>query len=366
MAVTTTAYAATASCKAAARHLVTLIKQSWPSADAGTPAASGDMIGMLLHKPHSGFVPGVTRFKLATYSRQAFNEQAARLRGSFTPSRGVLKALDDVQGQLTVSTLPGTNLLAANSIGGTADCNSTAFFAVDHGSTEVVQGPKNWKDDVGGGCGLTRSFASVDGTPFVIDDSLDSGPSLTSTLTLTPWDHSKWQQPCEADFVFAPRFDTGHTLNDWASFNNWEANDCGPNGCDGFQRAALDLVEQTQANRAGVAGHLLAAMTEAQREEYRRLKRVADRPDAANAPTDNDEAENPRTAAGLTDTRPLLLPMLVGNRMLLASVGHFSIGGRVFSDWKVTVEANEAAQTREIARFAIGMTQGPIVSAVVK
>jgi len=366
MALTTTAYAEAASCKAAARHLVTLIKQSWPSAGAGTPAASGDMIGMLLQKPHSGIVLGVTRFRIATYSRQAFLEQAARLRDSFTPSRDVLKALDDVQGELTVSALPGTSLLAANSIGGTANCNSTVFFSVNHGSTHLVREPEKWKDDVGGDCGLTRSFASVDGTPFVIDDSLDSGPKLASTLTLTPWDRGKWQEPCEAEFAFAPRFDTGHTLNDWASLNNWDNNDCGPDGCDGFRHAALNLVEQTQADRAGVEGHLLAAMTEAQREEYRRLKRVAERPDVTDAETGSDEGEHPKTAAGLTDANPLLLPMLVGNRVLLASVGHFSIGWRVFSDWKVTVEANEADQTREIARFAIGMTQGPIVSAVVK
>jgi hypothetical protein len=38
----------------------------------------------------------------------------------------------------------------------------------------------------------------------------------------------------------------------------------------------------------------------------------------------------------------------------------------VFSDWKVTIDAAEADKTREIARFAVGMTQGPIVSAVVK
>jgi hypothetical protein len=366
MASTTTAYAAGASCKTAARHLVTLVRDNWPSGNEGAPAATGDMIGMFLHKPHSGFVSGVTRFRLATYSRQAFTEQAARIQGSFAPSRDLLKALDDVQGELTVSALPGTSLLAANSIGGTANCDSTVFFSVNHGSTRPVAAPKNWEDDAGGGCGLTRSFASVDGMPFVIDDSLDSGPSLASTLTLTPWDHGRWLDPCRADFVFAPHFDTGKTLNDWASLDNWEANDCGSDGCDGFRRAALKLVEQTQADRAGVEGHLLAAMTAAQRAEYQRLKRVADRPDAADAPADGDAAEHPKAAAALTETSPLLLPMLVGDRVFLASVVHFSIGWRVFSDWKVTVDAAEADKTREIARFAIGMTQGPIVSAVVK
>jgi hypothetical protein len=223
-ALTTSGHASAASCKGAARHVVGLISDNWPSADQGA-AAAGDMIDTFLHKPHAGFVSGVTRFKLATYSRQAFIEQAARIRGGFSPSRDLLKALDDVQGELTVSALPGTNLLAANSIGGTANCNSTVFFSVDHGSTHLVAPPKNWKDDVGGGCGLTRSFASVDGISVVIDDSLDSGPNLASTLTLTRWDHGQWQDPCRADFVFAPHFDTAKTLNDWASLDNWETND---------------------------------------------------------------------------------------------------------------------------------------------
>jgi hypothetical protein len=308
----------------------------------------------------------MTRFRLATYSRQAFIEQAARIRVGFSPSRDLLKALDDVQSGLTVSALPGTDLLAANSIAGTANCNSTVFFSANHGSTHLVPGPEGWENDAGGGCGLTRSFASVDGLAVVIDDSLDSGPSLASTLTLTRWGNGKWLDPCRVDFVFAPHFDPEKTLNDWAGLNNWEANDCGTDGCDGFRRAALDLVEQTQADRAGVEGHLLATMTVAQREEYQRLKKTADRPDAADTPADGDAAEHPKTAASLTETMPLLLPMLVGDHVFLASVGHFSIGWRVFSDWKVTVDAAEADKTQEIARFAIGMTQGPIVSAVVK
>jgi hypothetical protein len=366
IALTNTTHAAVASCKAAARHLVSLIRDNWPSSDENTPGAAGDMIGTFLHKSPSGFVPRLTRFRLATYSRQAFITQAARLQDPFTPSSGLLKALDDVQGELAVSGLPGTNLLTANSIGGTVNCNSTVFFSVGKGRTHVVQDPEDWKNDVGGSCGLTRSFASVDGAAFVIDDSLDAGPGLASTLTLTPWGNGKWLDPCRADFVFAPHFDTRNLQNDWGSLNNWEKNDCGADGCDEFRRAALNLVEQTQRDRAGAEDHLLAAMTVAQQEEYRRLKRVADRPDAADSQIDGEAAENPKTAAGLTDAKPLLLPLVAGNRVFLATVGHFTIGWRIFSDWKVTVEAGEADKTREIARFAIGMTQGPIVSAVVK
>jgi hypothetical protein len=357
---------AAASCQQAAQHLVTLIKDNWPSSDESTPGATGDMISTLLHKSLSGFVPGTEHFRLVTYSRQAFTNRALRLKNPFTPSGGLLKALDELQGNLGVAGLPGINMFAANSIGGTAHCNSTVFFSVSKGRARVVQGPKEWSNDVGGSCGLTRSFASIDGVPFVIDDSLDSGPALTSTLTLTPWGKGKWLDPCRADFVFAPYFDTRSLQNDWVGLNNWEKNDCGTEGCEGFQRAALNLVRQTQLDRAGVEDHLLAVMTTSQREEYRRLKRIADRPDSADLQTDSDDADRPRTAARLTDTKPLLLPMVVDNRVFLAAVGHFTIGWRVFSDWKVTIEAGEADKTREIARFAIAMTQGPIVSATVK
>ncbi|HEY0911832.1 MAG TPA: hypothetical protein VGD75_16540, partial [Bradyrhizobium sp.] len=252
VALADTAHAAAGSCKGAAGHLATLIKTHWPSPNDNTPAAGGDMIGTFLHKSPSGFLAGATRFKLAEYSQAAFIQQAARLQHPFTPSPELLKAFDDVQQALVVSDLPGSDLLAANSIGGTANCNSTVFFAVSRRRAHPVPSPKSWENDFGGSCGLTRSFASVDGAPFIIDDNLDAGPSLTSTLTLTGWGNGKWLRPCEARFVFAPRFDAAKTLNDWAGLNNWEANDCGTGGCQAFQRAALDLVRQTQQDRAGV------------------------------------------------------------------------------------------------------------------
>jgi hypothetical protein len=357
---------AAVSCAGAARHLVTLVRDHWPSSNEATPAATGDMLSTFRHTSPSGFIPGATRFKLEAYSQQAFINQAAQLKRPFTPSPGLLKALDGIQEELVVSDLPGSNLFAANSIAGTAHCNSTIFFSVNRGRGRLVPMPESGQNDSGGSCGLTRSFASVDGLPVVIDDGLDAGPSLASTLTLTPWGGSRWQPPCKASFVFAPHFDPAKTWNDWASLNNWDNNDCGSGGCGGFQRAALDLVRQTQQDRAGVEAHLLSGLTAAQREEYQRLKRAADRPNADDPQAGGDDAVKPSTAATLTETVPLLLPMVVDDRVFLASVGHFTIGWRVFADWKVTVEAAEAERTREIARFAIGMTQGPIVSVSIK
>jgi hypothetical protein len=355
---------AAASCQQAARHLVTLIKNNWPSSDENTPGAPGDMIGWITRKSPTGVVAGTTRFKL-TYSRQEFTTRAGRLKPPFTPSNELLKALDDLNEEMVVVALPGTNILAANSIGGTAHCNSTAFFSTANQRARPVQDPESWKNDGGASCGVTRSFVSIDRVPFVIDDSLDFGPSMISTLTLTPWIDGKWTEPCQADFAFAPHFDTKNTLNDWASLNNWNANNCATD-CEGFQRAALELVRQTQLDPSGAEARLLAAMTSPQREEYLRLKRIADRPDAADLPAGGDDAKRRAAAAALTDNSPLLVPMVVDSRVFLATVGHFTIGWRIFSDWQVTVEAGEADKTKEIARFAIAMTQGPIVSATVK
>jgi hypothetical protein len=360
------AQAASNSCAAAARHLVDLVKKDWPSSDQNIPGSASNMIAMVSHKPSPGFVPGAVRFKLADYSRQAFLQQAKRTAKPFTPSGELLKALDDMQGAVTFFELPGTDLLAANTIGGTADCNSTVFFSVRGGHANLVQAPEQWENDVGGSCGLSRSFASVDGVPVIIDDSLDAGPSLASTLTLTPRDGGKWRKPCTASFVFAPHFDLAKTWNDWPSLNNWEANDCGPGGCERLQRAALDLVKLTQQDRLGVEAHLLAAMTRAQREEYQRLKRAADGADSAEAPADGEDATKPKTAANLTDTNPLRLPLLVDDRVLVGSVGHNTIGWRMFADWKVAIEAADGDKVREIARFAIGMTQGPIAGVAIK
>jgi hypothetical protein len=357
---------AAASCTGAAGHLVVLIKSHWPSSDQNTPGATGDMVGTFLQTSPSGFIPGKVRFKLKGYSRQAFIKQAGLLPRPFTPSPGLLKALDGIQEALVVSDLPGSNLLAANSIGGTASCNSTVFFSVSRGRARLVPGPQSWENDIGGSCGLTRLLASVEGLPVVIDDNLDAGPSLASTLTLMPWGGGRWLKPCAASFVFAPHFDPARTLNDWISLDNWETNECGSGGCEGFQHAALDLVRQTQQDRAGVESHLLAALTGPQREEYQRLKRVADRPDPGDPQEDSGAAPKPKTAAALTDTSPLLLPVVVNDHVFLASVGHFTIGWRVFSDWKVTIETSEADRTREIARFAIGMTPGPITGVTVK
>ena len=101
--------AAAAPCQQAARHLVTLIKDKWPAPDQTDPDPAGDMIALITRKPAPGVVVGTTRFKLA-YSRQEFTTQAKRQKPPFAPSNELFNALDDLNDEMVVVALPGTNL----------------------------------------------------------------------------------------------------------------------------------------------------------------------------------------------------------------------------------------------------------------
>ena len=352
-------------CRKATDHLIAGI-HSASSSPRKSSAITDDLIHSLLHNsPVVSLAKPLVR--LPSYSAVAFIDQAKRMRSAFTPSQELLDAFESQNGNLEITRIPGAALFAGNSIGGTASCNSTVFFKVEAGHTRLVDGPAGWENDPGGSCGLTRAFASIKGTSFVIDDDSNLGPDLVSSLTLTPHVDGKWMEPCTVRVSFAPVFDTRKTVNDWQNLNKWEPNACEKDTCEGLQRGALSLVRQTQSDPGHVERRLLAMMTAARRAEYRRLKGSADRPEALNANDDENEARQSKIKpAELRDDHPLLLPMVVNRRVYLASVGHFTIGWRVFSDWKVAVDAGEGDKPNEIARFAIGMTKGRIVAATGK
>jgi hypothetical protein len=360
-----TAQAMSPVCRKATGHLMALI-HSASSSPRKAAAIADDLIHPLLHNSLAVSL-AKPLVKLPSYSAAAFIDQSKRMPRAFTPSQPLLDAFESLNGNLEITRIPGVMMFAGNSIGGTASCNSTIFFKVENGIALPVDGPADWQNDPGGSCGLTRVFASIEGTSFVVDDDSNVGPNLTSSLTLTPWVDGKWIEPCTVQVSFAAAFDMRKTINDWKSLDKWENNACEKDECEGLQRAALDLVRQTQSDPDRVERRLLAKMTAAQRAEYRRLKSAADRPEAMNANGEDNEARRSSIKpADLRDDHPLLLPMVVKGRVYLASVGHFTIGWRVYADWKVSVDAGDADKSKEIARFAIGMAKGWILAAAAK
>ena len=100
-----------------------------------------------------------------------------------------------------------------------------------------------------------------------------------------------------------------------------------------------------------------AALSHAQRAEYERLKNALDATSMPGLGRDlnDDETSGPHD---LTEKSPLILPLVAGGRVYLAAVGHFTIGWRVFSDWKVAVHRVEGDEPKSVANFAVGMSNG--------
>ena len=246
-----------------------------------------------------------------------------------------------------IDRLSGTNIYAASTIDGTADCYDSVAFEVKGASAELTQDPGNWNDENGAGCGVTRSFGKVDATPAAFQESYDYTPALTSSLSVSGWSGDRFGPVCTIDFHFAPRFAPQGTFNAWDQ-------SCKARDCAALRRAALGLVETIQADPRGAEQNLDAKLTPAQRSAFQTMKAATHIKTSQKIPAD---------PAQLTDKSPLLLPLVVGNHLYLARAGHFTIGWRGFSDWSVKIDQRGR---RQIAAFAIGMTKGKLVKADVK
>ena len=111
-----------------------------------------------------------------------------------------------------------------------------------------------------------------------------------------------------------------------------------------------------QADPAAAAKTLPAKLGDAQRAAY--LAMVKD----AQA-TEPEKLQDP---ADLTDQNPLTVPLVVGDQLYLAQLGHFTIGWRNYSDWNVKLLQRQGKNVSPIASFAIGMTKGKLQQVDVK
>ncbi len=352
------AHAAAPVCKTIANQLRAKVEANWR-------AGKADAFARLL--PDEPGRPGgllATQAPLFTLDENARDAFAARARSLAKPFEPAAKLLDDI-GRLgaegvTVFHFPDSSLYAANSVAGTANCNATTFFEVEDGHATLVASPGAWENNAGFGCGVTRLFASFEGKPVVVDDGSSAEPNMEMTLTLTPRPRDAWENTCTATFRFAPSFGDQPLANDWAKLNNWPKNTCGGAACEGLQKAARHIAVLAQADYRHAESRLTKAMSAAQRAAWARMKETADARDlpGLNRNLRDKDLTGPES---LTDASPIVLPLLADGKMYAASVGHFSVGWRIYSDWSVSVSRIEGAGVGHIANFAIGMTKGGII-----
>ena len=276
---------------------------------------------------------------------------AAKAPQQFTLPEEILKKIGNLgQDNLEIDHLPGSDFYAASIVAGTGHCYSASYFrARSKGQAEVAQAPTAWSE---AGCGVKRLFGTVDKTPAAFEEDFDGTPDLTAGLTVTPWRDEDFGKACTIAFTFTPRFDANRTTN------AWDENCAGPD-CAVLRQAALNLAKAIEKDPAAARKTAIGRLSAAQKRAFATLAKLAGGDDGAGA-------GQASLADQLADTAPLRLPVVNAGTVYLASVGHFTTGWRVFSDWSVKLQALEAGQLKDRAAFAIGMTKGDIAGISIK
>ena len=119
---------------------------------------------------------------------------------------------------------------------------------------------------------------------------------------------------------------------------------------------ALALVEAVQTDPIVARKAQFEKLNDSQRSDFDALEKLA-------SAKDPDKIGDP---ADLTDQSPLPMPLLVGDTLYLARVGHWTIGWRTYSDWSVRLDLRQGDQLKPVANIAIGMAKGRLESASVK
>jgi uncharacterized protein len=249
--------------------------------------------------------------------------------------------------RLVIDRLPGEAYYAAGVTEGTMHCYSAIYFSVSGGAARKAAEPDGGEE----GCGASPDFGKLDGAPVAFEEGHDYSPSLSSYVAVKPWRAGRFGPACTVHFEFAPKF------AEHATYNQWEEH-CAGADCEALRKEALSLVEAAQKQPLAARKAALARLSATQAEEFAKMEEAAG-PDFSGEPDDPAQY-------GDENGKALRLPFLHGGRLYLAELGHFTIGWRVFSDWRVALEQLDKGKLAESSVFAIGMTKGALRGASAK
>lgn len=246
--------------------------------------------------------------------------------------------------------IPKTSYYLFSMTEGTARCISSVYFTVSKGRARTVPGPPGFADSPGGSaCFITRIYGAIDGAPAYFQEKYNAGPDMTSTLTVGTRAHDNFVGPCRLTFYFLPVF-TAKTANDWGET-------CDRADCASLRKDAFRLAMAVQSSPRKSRRDALSRLSAPQLSEYRSAEKLA----TAGFPPDDDLAK----AAGpdpsvIVDEVPFHLPYVHDALIYIASLGHFTLGGNPFGDWRVSFSQVDRGQMVEHASFAVGMEKGSL------
>ncbi len=344
-----------------AARLCEVIAQRFAVSPAAKNPLQGELYGpspldVLAADPRSGVTRAAPAAEFEAFSPKRLADWAKKAKPPFALSPEVTKALGALgDGKGRLERPPGTEFFMASSVQGTAHCLVGVYFETHSGKAIAAKPPESFSGGEEEGCGVARAFGSIDGVPAAFEEDYDFGPSMQSSLSLTRWDKDRFAGSCRVRFTFAPRFDAHRTLN------AWEQSCAGPD-CEALQQKALALVEAVEKDplAAQKQAHEIALAEAEQLNSGRLVRRVETETEAP-----PQRVDNPRNPASYTDQTPLTVPLLHAGKLYQASIGHFTIGWRIFGDWSVKLAPAVAGEGEEMS-FAIGMGRGKLIDFQVK
>ena len=311
--------------------------------------------GLLASTPNAGVTRATAATALQETSPQALDRWG---RGQTPPVRFPAKVKREILGLgssaiLTIDHAPGTNFYTASQVQGTAHCVYTTAFTVSDG-VAYRSAKALWSDQPGDSCGVDQFFGVVDGRTVAVQDyESPYEPSLAARLTLKAWAKNAFGPACGVSFDFDPVF------ADLASEPGQEPDQkCDSDACVKLKPAALALVKAVQRDPLAARKDAISRLSSAQRMTFAAMEKAAQ--DIRGEVPSPDAPANP---ASYLDQSPLLLPLLHQDDVYLASVGHYTIGWRIYPDWSVKLEKLDHDKLTMIGTAAVAMRRGALRSA---
>jgi hypothetical protein len=126
----------------------------------------------------------------------------------------------------------------------------------------------------------------------------------------------------------------------------------------------MALVEAVQRDPLAARRNAVAALSAAQRTMFETMaKQAQDNRGEVQPP------EAPENPASYLDQSPLLLPLLHQGEVYLASIGHYTIGWRIFPDWSVKLEKggkDDKGALQTVGVAFVAMRRGALRAATVQ
>ncbi len=237
----------------------------------------------------------------------------------------------------TLNKAPGLNYYTVTSLQGTAHCAAEVTFSIK--DSVAVPAPPRISDEESP-CGDGLFFASVDNVPAFVIQNYGYGPEMTAEVDVSTWHQDRFERACAARMFYAPAF-SSKTLNDWGE-------SCNGAQCDELRKHSFDLVKAANNDASVLTHKAVAKLTATQLATW---KKLADRQEL--------QSDNEQWPLGTVQVAARV-PVVLGDQVLLATVGEFTIGWREFADWGVSFWTFDGEALVTKARIAVGMSKGAL------